>query len=176
MSEPYLGEIKIVPYNFVPQGWANCDGQIIPISQNNALFALIGTTYGGDGVSTFALPDLRGRFPMHVGNGPGLTPRNLGQKAGTETNALNSNHMASHNHTATILSSTDEGDRSDPTGAYPARPEEPLQPYGGSTGGTMASGGVQVGNSGGGQAFNNVPPFLVLRFIIAMVGLFPSTD
>ena len=111
---------------------------------------------------------------MHLGNGPGLTPRSLGQKSGSETNTLNANQIPGHSHTGTILSSTAEGDRTDPSGAYPARPEEPLQPYAGTTGGTMAAGGVQVSSSGSGQGVNNMPPFLVLRFVIALAGIYPS--
>lgn len=174
MSEPFLGEIKIVGFNFAPRNWADCNGQILPIDQNQALFSLLGTLYGGDGRFTFGLPDLRGRFPMHTGSGIGLTPRPQGQKSGTETNTLSSGQMPGHNHTGTVVSSNAEGDRSDPAGAYPARPEEPLQPYAGTTGGTMAAGGVQIGNAGGGQAVNNMPPFLVVRMVIALAGLFPS--
>ena len=176
MSEPFVGEIKIVGFNFPPRSWADCDGQLLPINQNQTLFSLLATFYGGDGRTTFGLPDLRGRFPMHVGSGPGLTPRSHGQKSGTETNTLNTTQMPSHNHTGTVLSSTAEGDRTDPEGAYPARPEEPLQPYAGTTGGTMAAGGVQIGSVGGGQAVNNMPPFQVVRFVIALAGLYPSRN
>ena len=174
MSEPFIGEIKIVGFSFPPRSWADCNGQLLPINQNEALFSLLGTFYGGDGRTTFALPDLRGRFPMHVGTGAGLTPRTQGQKAGTETVTMNVNQMPSHNHAGTVVSSTAEGDRTDPAGAYPARPEDPVQPYGGAGGGTMAAGGVQIGNTGGNQAVDNMPPFLVVRFVIALVGLYPS--
>ena len=174
MSEPFIGEIKIVGFNFAPVGWADCDGQLLPISQHNALFSLFGTYYGGDGRTSFGLPDLRGRFPMHDGQGTGLSSRSMGQKSGTETNNLTTNQLANHSHTGTVLASTAEGDRSDPAGAYPARPEEPLQPYAGSAGGTMAAGGVQVGNTGSGQAVNNMPPFQVVHFVVALVGIYPS--
>ena len=113
---------------------------------------------------------------MHVGSGPGLTSRTQGQKQGTETNTVSVNQMPSHSHTGTVVSSTNEGDRSDPAGAYPARPEEPLMPYAGTIGGTMASGGVQVDSAGGGQSVNNMPPFLVLNFVIALLGIFPSRN
>ena len=176
MSEPFLGEIRMVGFNFAPRNWADCDGQLLPISQNQALFSLLGTFYGGDGRTTFGLPELRGRFPMHTGSGPGLTSRNQGYKSGTETNTLTAAQIPGHNHSGTILSSTDEGDRTDPTGAYPARPEEPLQPYAGTTAGTMAAGGVQVSSTGSGQAVNNMPPFQVIRFVIALAGLFPSRN
>lgn len=176
MSEPFLGEIRIVGFNFAPRNWADCDGQLLPIAQHTALFSLLGTMYGGDGRTTFGLPELRGRFPMHTGSGPGLSSRPMGQKLGTETNTLTTNQMPSHNHAGTIVSSTAEGDRSDPAGAYPARPEEPLQPYSGTTGGTMAAGGVQVSNTGSGQAVDNMPPFQVVRFVIALTGLYPSRN
>lgn len=174
MSEPFVGEIKMVGFNFAPVGWANCDGQLLPISQHNALFSLLGTYYGGDGRTTMGLPDLRGRFPMSTGSGPGLTPRSMGQKSGTETHILADNQMPIHNHTGTIVSSAAEGDRSDPAGAYLARAEEPLQPYAGTTGSVMASGSVSVGNAGAGLAVNHMPPFQVVRFIIALVGIYPS--
>ncbi len=176
MSEPFLGEIRIIGFWFAPRNWADCDGQLLPIAQHNALFSLLGTTYGGDGRTTFGLPDLRGRLPMHLGSGPGLTSRSLGASSGSETNTLSVNQAPSHSHTGTVVSSNSEGDRTDPAGAYPARPEDPVQPYAGTTGGTMAAGGVQIGNTGGGQAVNNMPPFLVLRFVIALAGLYPSQN
>jgi microcystin-dependent protein len=176
MADPFIGQIMIVPYTFAPRNWAECDGQLLSIAQNQALFSLLGTNYGGDGSSTFGLPDLRGRFPMHLGTGPGLTQRNLAQKFGTENNTLDANQIPGHSHTGTILSSTAEGDRTDPTGAYPARPEEPLQPYAGSSEATMAAGGVQVSSAGSGQGVNNMPPTLVLRFVIALAGIYPSQN
>lgn len=176
MSEPFIGEIKIVGFNFAPRGFATCDGQLLPIAQNSALFSLLGTIYGGDGRTTFALPDLRGRFPMHYGNGPGLTSRPIGQKSGTETNTLTTSHLPSHSHPATLVSSTDEGDRNDPAGAYPARPEEPVMPYGGTSGGAMAADAVQVGNTGSNSAVNNLPPYQVVGFVIALTGIFPSRN
>jgi len=176
MSEPFIGEIKIVGFNFPPRGWATCDGQLLSIAQNSALFSLLGTIYGGDGVSTFALPELRGRFPMHNGNGPGLTYHNIGQKSGYETHVLSEAQLPSHAHGGTIVTSTEEGDRTDPAGAYIARPEEPVQPYAGSTGGTMGGGSIQTYTAGGGQSVNHVPPYLVVNFVIALVGLYPSAN
>ena len=176
MSEPFIGEIRIVGFNFSPRNWADCDGQLLPINQNQSLYSLLGTMYGGDGRTTFGLPDLRGRFPMHYGTGIGLTTRQMGQRLGSETVTMNVGQMPSHTHTGTVVSSTDEGDRTDPAGAYPARPEDPVQPYGGTTGGTMAAGGVQIDNTGSGQAAPNMPPFLVLRFVIALFGLYPSRN
>ena len=99
MSEPFLAEIRIVAFNFAPRGWATCDGQLLPISQNQALFSLVGTMYGGDGRTTFGVPDLRGRVPIHRGTGPGLTPRTQGQSGGSETNVLNVNQLPAHSHT-----------------------------------------------------------------------------
>lgn len=174
MSEPFIGEIKIVGFNFPPRGWAGCDGTLLAISQHTALFSLLGTTYGGDGRTTFALPDLRGRLPMHYGNGPGLTSRAIGTRSGVETNTLTTNQLPSHSHTGTVIASTQEGDRNDPAGAYPARPEDPTQPYGGAGGTQMAAGGVQIDSAGGGQAVNNMPPFLAVNFVIALTGIFPS--
>lgn len=174
MSEPFLGEIKIVGFTFAPRNWANCDGQLLPVSQNDALFSLLGTTYGGDGRTTFALPDLRGRLPMHVGQGPGLSSRNLGQRSGAETRTLTTANMPSHSHQGAVVASGNEGDRSDPAGAFPARAEEPLQPYAGTTGATMAANSVQVDPTGSGTPFDNMQPFLVLRFVIALAGIYPS--
>ena len=176
MSDPFLGEIKIVGFNFPPRSWAGCGGQILPISQNTALYSLLGTFYGGDGVSTFALPDLRGRLPMHYGAGPGLSSRDISDKSGTETNTLSVSQMPSHNHTGVIKASGVEGDRADPTGAYPARSEDPVQPYGGSSAGSMADDCVEVGHSGSGQSVNNMPPFLALNFVIALAGVYPSRN
>ena len=100
MSEPFIGEIRIFGFNFAPRGWALCDGQLLPISQNSALFSLLGTIYGGDGRTTFALPDLRGRAALHEGTGPGLSPRQLGQRSGSETNTLTVNQLPPHTHQA----------------------------------------------------------------------------
>ena len=125
MSEPFLAEVKIVGFNFAPRGWAQCDGQILPINQYQALFSILGTTYGGDGRTTFGLPDLRGRVAMHPGNGPGLSPRQLGQKTGTETNTLTVNQMPAHNHTASGTVNPQckngGGDETNPGNGFPYR-------------------------------------------------------
>lgn len=176
MSDPFIGEIKIVGFTFPPRNWADCDGQLLPIAQNSALFSLLGTTYGGDGRTTFALPDLRSRVPMHEGTGAGLSPRSQGARSGNENTTLSVNNLASHSHSGTVATSLDEGDRSDPSGAYPARAEEPMQAYSGAAGGTMAAGSVQTYTSGSGSSFSNMPPFLVVRFVIALVGTFPSRN
>lgn len=174
MSDPFIGEIKIVGFNFAPIGWALCDGQLLPISQNSALFSLFGTYYGGDGRTTMALPDLRGRYAMHQGTGPGLSGRNIGTKFGTETNTLTEQQMPSHSHGGTVVTSTEEGDRSDPGGAFLARTEEPFKPFAGTTGGTMAGNSIQTYTAGNSQSVNNMPPTTVLNFIVALVGLYPS--
>jgi len=176
MSEPFIGEIKIVGFNFTPRGWAACDGQMLPISQNTALFSLFGTQYGGDGRTSFGLPELRGRVPMHVGSGPGLTPRPIGQRTGSETNTISTNQMPSHTHSGGLMASADEGDRADPSAAFPARAEDPVRPYAGTGTASMAGGAVQIGNAGGGSAVNNLQPFTVLNFVVALTGIFPSRN
>jgi len=176
MSEPFLGEIRIIGFNFPPSGWAECDGQLLPIAQNSALFSLFGTTYGGDGETTFSLPDLRGRFPMHKGNGPGLTSRIMGQRVGTEGHTLSTSHLASHTHTGHVVTATTEGDRTDPSGAYMARPEEPVQPYAGTSGGQMSSGSVAIGNTGSGSYVNHTSPGLAVNFVVALNGIYPSQN
>jgi microcystin-dependent protein len=168
--------------NFAPRGWAFCDGQLLSISSNTALFSLLGTIYGGDGRTTFALPDLRGRVPMHPGNGPGLTPRQLGQKGGTETNTLTVAQMPSHNHPAagTAQAQSDGGTSSSPAGNTWAEAqtagEMPYSSAGANA--AMAANNVQVtvGNSGGSQPVNNMQPFATVNFIIALYGVYPSRD
>jgi len=174
MSDPFIGEIKIVGFNFAPIGWAQCDGQLLAIAQNNALFSLFGTFYGGDGRTTFGLPELRGRFPMHYGQGPGLSHRSIGYKGGAETHTLSTGEMPAHGHGGAVVTSTAEGDRTSPSGAYPARPEEPVQPYAGTAGDSMAAGSVQIDNAGGGAAFDKMNPFQVLNFVVALQGIYPS--
>jgi len=174
MSEPFVGEIKIVGFSFAPNGWAKCDGQLLAVSQNDTLFSLFGTQYGGDGRTTFGLPELRGRFPMHVGTGPGLTPRTIGQKFGSENTTLTTSQLPAHNHTGRVVSATTEGDRTSPTAAFPARPEEPVQPYAGASGATMANGSIQVDNAGSGNSFSHLPPYQVLNFVVALTGIYPS--
>lgn len=169
MSEPFIGEIKIVGFNFPPRGWATCDGQLLPISQNTALFSLLGTTYGGDGRTTFALPDLRGRSATHVGAGPGLSTMNWGERGGTETHNITTNQMPSHSHTMN-LASANEGDQTSPAGNSLAVSDD--RNYATGAGTTMGP----TGNDGGGQAINHMPPHLGVYHVIALVGLFPSRN
>ncbi len=170
MSEPFLGQIMLVPYNFAPRGWAFCSGQILPIAQNTALFSLLGTTFGGNGQTTFALPDLRGRVPNGSGQGPGLSNYDLGQVGGTETGTLTVNQMPSHNHLVNV--NADSGDTGRIENTYLANSSE--TPYIASitTPGTMAP--QMIGNTGGSQPFNVLQPYLTLNYCIALEGIFPS--
>jgi microcystin-dependent protein len=169
MSEPFLAEIKIVGFNFAPRGWAFCDGQILPISQNQSLYSLLGTTYGGDGRTTFAFPDLRGRAPIHEGSSNGAA-HPLGNKGGEETHTLSTNEMPQHTHT--VQASTDPSTSQDPTNSVLAKSG---QIYRNSTNLVDMVSGTMT-NSGGGQAHDNMQPWLALNFCIALQGLFPSRN
>jgi len=171
MSEPFLAEIRIVGFNFAPKGWATCDGQVLPISQNTALFSLLGTTYGGNGTTTFALPNLQGRAPMHHGLGAGLTRRELGETGGSTTVQLLPNHLPAHQHT--VRTTTTAALAADPTGNLPAlAPEDTYQDPSGKSPVIMQQ--DNVGLSGGDQPHNNLQPSLAILFVIALQGLFPS--
>lgn len=172
MSEPFIAEIRIFAGNFAPSGWAYCDGQLLPIAQNTALFSLIGITYGGDGRTTTALPNLKGRAPMHPGRGPGLTSRRLGEKTGVETVTLSQQQMPSHTHqwaeSADVASSTGPA-----AGRSFARSTAlPYTPSTAANKGNMAE--QMLNNAGGSQLHNNLQPYLATSFIIALVGLYPS--
>ena len=167
--EPFLAQIVMFAGNFAPRGWAYCDGQLLAISQYSALFSLLGTTYGGDGRSTFALPDLRGRLAMHPGNGPGLTPRSLGQRGGSEQNTLTANQMPSHNH---ALAANEEANADDPNGSFIAGTG--AKTFASTGGATMNA--ASIGNTGGGQSVNNIQPFECVNFIIALQGTYPSRN
>lgn len=170
MSEPFVAEVRIFAGNFAPRSWAFCDGQLLPISQNTALFSLIGTTYGGDGRTTTGLPNLVGRAPMHPGRGPGLTSRRLGERGGTETNTLSEAQMPEHTHT--LRATVSRGSSSQPQGNAFNRSVGDTA-YHTPTNLTGMSPSM-VSNTGGGQAHNNLQPFLTLNFIIALQGLYPS--
>ena len=172
----YLGEIKMFAGNFAPTGWALCNGQILQISQNAALFSLLGTTYGGDGKTTFALPDLRGRFPMHAGAGTGLTSRVLGETGGQETVALTEAQMPPHTHSSVLMADSTVATTDGPQRALPARNASATPAYGKSANSSMASGAVVVGVAGGGQPHPNMPPYECVNFIIATQGIFPAQN
>ncbi|HEV7678736.1 MAG TPA: tail fiber protein [Candidatus Dormibacteraeota bacterium] len=165
MSEPFLGEIRIMSFNYPPKGWATCDGQVLPINQNQALFSLLGTVYGGNGQTTFALPDLRGRMPLHTG--PGFNP---GAAGGEEAHTLVQAEMPKHTHPVQAL--TDAADQGNPAGMFWANAgQNNFNPAGNTTMSTAA-----IGASGGGTAHDNMSPFLVVNFSIALTGIFPSRN
>ena len=168
---PFIGEIIMFGGNFAPRGWAFCDGQLLPISQYTALFSILGTTYGGDGRTTFALPDLRGRFAMHPGNGPGLSSRRLGQKGGQENVTLTVNNMPSHSHS--LVADNKNAKASTPGSNYLAISQnDDIYRDDLDTPVNMATG--SVANTGGSQSFSVENPFLCVNFIIALEGVFPS--
>lgn len=174
MSEPFLAEVRLFGFNFAPRGWALCDGQILPINQNQSLYSLLGTTYGGDGRTTFALPDLRGRVPIHVGRSNGGGLHQLGEKSGEETHTLSAAEMPQHTHNA--HASTTDGDTPLPEGTVLAStPAQIYRPFSGGTSDTTLHPGT-VANVGGGQAHDNLQPFLAVNFAIALQGLFPSRN
>lgn len=164
MSEPFLAEIRIFGFNFAPRGWAFCDGQVLPINQNQSLYSLLGTTYGGDGETSFALPDLRSRTPVHAGEG-----FMLGEKSGSETVTLTENEMPLHTHNLQVSSL--DANQNTPTGHVLARSND-TEPYREPTNLVQMQ---PLANQGGGQAHNNMQPFLALNFGIALQGLFPSS-
>ena len=172
MSQPFIAEIRIFGGNFAPTGWARCEGQIMPISQNTALFSLIGTTYGGNGTSTFGLPDLRGRAPMQFGQGPGLSDRVLGEQDGAENVTLLSTQMPAHSHSP--LGSTaagSQGAASGGTWASSSGGRTPPPLYQNVKNTAMRT--DLVGFAGGNQPHNNMQPYLAITFIIALQGVFP---
>lgn len=164
MTEPFLSEVKIVSFNFAPRGWALCNGQLLPINQNQALFSLLGTTYGGNGQTTFALPNLQGRVPIHIGNG-----HTQGESSGEESHTLTASEMAAHSHV--VSASATDPTQGLPTGniwangagAYSNTPNSAMNP-------------ASISNVGGSQPHTNLQPFLVLNFIIALQGIFPSRN
>lgn len=169
MSNPFLGEIRMFGCNFAPRGWATCNGQIMSIAQNTALFSLLGTQYGGNGQTTFGLPDLGGRVPLNQGQGPGLSNRIVGEEGGSEAVALTTAEIPQHNHVLPVTSS--RADRANASGAVLADSKEPIY--------AAMSSNVQLAPSaiapvGSGQSHNNMQPYLVINFCIALAGIFPS--
>ncbi len=171
MADPFVAEIRIFPFNFAPRGWAFCNGQLLPISQNTALFSLLGTTYGGDGKSTFALPNMQGNAPMHPGQGPGLSLHDLGETGGSETVTLLESEIPAHSHA--LRASPDQADLTAPT---------QTRSLAGSQGGTIYVTGSppltmmapeSLPPAGGDQPHNNMMPYLTLNFCIALQGVFP---
>jgi len=169
MGQPYIGEVRMFGGNFAPAGWAFCNGQLLAISENSTLFQLIGTTYGGDGQSTFALPDLRGRLPINQGQGPGLSNYGLAQTFGSESVTLTQNQMPSHTHVP--QASSGPGSTGPAGGVWAG--SSGIQAYAPS--GTVAAmNATSVGNQGGNQPHENRMPYLAVNFIISLFGIFPS--
>lgn len=177
--EPFLGQIQLFGFNFAPRGWAFCNGQLLPIAQNTALFSLLGTYYGGDGRTTFALPDLRGRVAVGFGHGPGLSDHRIGSRFGVETNTLNQAQLPAHQHglsraKVSIPVSEDDADQDEASGQYLANGTF----YHNSPGGTYGAGPIALSgttdNVGGNQPINNMQPTSALNYCIALVGIFPS--
>ena len=167
MSTPFMGEIKFVSFNFAPKGWAMCNGQLLPINQNQALFSILGTTYGGDGRVNFALPDFRSRVPVHRGDG--ITE---GQKGGEEFHTVTMSEMPAHNHIASASNLADGSNVNTPSGSIPANSS--VSPYRSSINTTLAPNSVT--NAGGSQPHEDRQPFLVINFVIALQGIFPSQN
>lgn len=175
MSEPFLGEVKLVGWNFAARGYALCDGQLLPISQNTALFSLLGTIYGGDGRTTFALPDLRGRVAMHFGRGPGLSDRRIGAKGGRENYVLTAAQMPSHTHTAILHAELGAPNQANPQGNMLGLSNIYATPNAAQNR-AMGSESIVVNSTGGNQPNDNMQPFLVMNYQIALLGLFPSRN
>lgn len=170
MADPFLGEIKLFGGNFAPQGWALCNGQLLSIAQNTALFSLLGTNYGGDGRTTFAVPDLRGRAPIHMGQGKGLTPRSIGSISGSESIALTFNECPPHSH---IVSGANIANQTSPVGNFwSTDPNGNTAAYSTNANSVMSSGAIAA--TGAGQSHQNMQPYLVVNYIIALIGIFPS--
>jgi len=169
-NEPYLGEIAYFAGNFAPRGWALCDGQILPINQFQSLYSLLGTTYGGDGRTTFALPDMRGRTLVHAGTGPGLTPRPQGQRFGSETVTMSAAQMPSHNHPVRTTSDTTVDDTAN------GKALAAVKMYKSRTTPNRTLNNATVGNTGASQPINTVQPTLAINCIIAIQGLFPPRN
>lgn len=173
MADPFVAEIRMFPFTFAPKYWAWCDGQLLPLSQNTALFSLLGTTYGGNGMSNFALPDLQGRAPMHPGQGPGLSWRDLGETGGTETVTLLQSEIPSHAHA--LRGANEQGfDNSPSPAAQLAMPPGAKAYLPGAPGSPTQMHDQALAPAGGGQPHNNMQPYLTVYFCIALQGVYPS--
>ncbi len=172
MSEPFIAEVRIFAGNFAPRSWAFCNGQLLPISQNTALFSLIGTTYGGDGRTTTALPNLQGRAPMHPGRGPGLTSRLLGERGGVETVSLSEDQMPNHNHSS--MAALQPASTNTPNTTTSLSRSVGAAVYNSNPTSTTAMNENVLSNDGGSQPHNNLQPYTVINYIIALQGLYPS--
>lgn len=170
MAQPYVGEVRLFAGNFAPAGWMFCNGALLPISENEVLFQLIGTTYGGDGQSTFGLPDLRGRVPIHQGAGAGLSSYTLGEMGGVESVTLTANQMPAHTHA--VGASTAPGHLASPAGAVPAKHRDYKAFRSAGPGSAMHA--QSVVSAGGSQPHDNMPPFQCVSYIISLFGIFPS--
>ena len=168
MADPFVAEIRIFPFNFAPKGWAWCDGQLLPLSQNTALFSLLGTTYGGNGKSNFALPDLQGRAPMHPGQGPGLSLHDLGETGGSETVTLLESEIPAHSHT--LRADEDDSAFFSPQGNFLAGLNQMYIPAGQPNTNLAPE---ALAPAGGDQPHNNLQPYLTFYFCIALQGVFP---
>ncbi|MDG3040597.1 phage tail protein [Roseicyclus marinus] len=173
MAEPFIGQAYLVAYDFPTRGFALCDGALMSIASAQSLYSLIGTTYGGNGTTNFALPDLRGRVPVGQGAAPGASTYKLGQRAGSEATTLTPGNMPAHTHSATLMAENGGATTTDPTGNLLAQGNIYLQP-GRSPDVAMASSAIQIASAGGSLPVNNMQPYLVMNYQIALVGLFPS--
>jgi microcystin-dependent protein len=181
MTEPFIGEIRLLPFNFAPRGWADCNGQLLSIAQNTALFSILGTTYGGNGQTNFALPNFQGTAPMSSGQGPGLTPRTLGEVGGSQTVTLLSNQVPAHPHNVAVAANapgaTAKDTPADNTvfgGAHSKTQTKAYVTLAAPIPTQVAMSPAAVLPNGGSQPHNNMPPYLTLRFCIAINGIFPS--
>jgi len=173
MSDPFIGEIRMFAGNFAPRSWAFCDGQLLAVSQNDALFSLLGTIYGGDGRTTFGLPEMRGRIPIHAGTGPGLNQRRLGAKSGAERVTVTANQLPTHSHAFQATSSS--ANVNAPAGALLAQTQADIY-LDNLDDGSASLAATSVSSAGGSQPHNNLMPFQCVNFIIALFGTYPSRN